>query len=107
MRTWWIALVSVLAVGCMRGGGGGEGDDALTMAEAKAAGDALGNGIEDAAGTYGPMTATGADTLCTTVTGDTGDPDGDSIPTSATLTYDCTSRALGYTGTLTGTQMIV
>jgi hypothetical protein len=98
MRTWRVVWIVALAgSGCVRN------TDGLTRDEAKAAGDALGNGIEDAAATYGPMTTAAADTTCTTFTGDTSDPDGDLVPTNATLTYNCTAMALGYTGMLTGT----
>ena len=100
-RTCMPMLVLVLATGgagCVKEDAGGPTDG-----EARAAGDALGNGLEDSAATYGPMTTSSADTTCVTLGGDSSDPDGDSIPVNATLTYDCVSMAIGYTGTLTGT----
>jgi hypothetical protein len=94
--------VAIVGAGCAK-----QDDGALSAGEARAAGDALGNGIEDAAATYGPMRTAGADTSCITLGGDSSDPDGDAIPVGATLTYDCTSEALGYVGRLTGTQAVV
>jgi len=96
-----VVLLVAAAAGCTRGG---DGD--LTAREVRAAGDALGNGLEDAAAGYGPMVSSAADTACVTPSGDPSDPDGDGIPASATLSYDCTAQALGYTGRLTGTQQV-
>src|SRR5262245_20632291 len=79
----------------------------FTQAEAKAAGQVLAAGIETAAKTYGPIpgaSAARAAATCVTASGDTADGDGDSIPADATLTFDCSERRLGYTGTLTGTE---
>jgi len=95
-----IAVLGLGVAGCMNQTGG------VTASQARAAGDALGNGVEDSAAMYGPMVTTAVDTTCVTLGGDTTDPDGDAIPTSATLTYDCTAHALGYTGTLTGTLAV-
>jgi hypothetical protein len=101
-RTSTVAMcLALAATACMKNGDGDDGT--LTEAQTRAAGDALGNGVEDSAKSYGPMVSSGADLACTTLSGDTSDPDGDAIPTGATLTYNCTSRALGYTGMLTGT----
>ncbi len=90
--------------GCAQSDDGGGG---LEQTQVKAAGDALGNGIENSAATYGPMTGSGADSTCVTLTGDPADPDGDAIPNDATLNYDCTAQALGYTGMLTGKLNVV
>lgn len=82
-------------------------DDSLTEAEARSAGDALGTGIEDSAKSYGPVKeGSGVEPPCTTLSGDIADADQDSIPASATLTFNCSAMALGYTGTLTGTMMV-
>lgn len=97
-----LVLLAVVLAGsaCAR-----RGDDGLSQAEARSAGDALGTSIESGAATFGPMSppAQTADAACTTVSGDVSDPDGDNIPTDGTLTYACTATALGLTGTLTGT----
>ncbi len=106
MGTWWpvvaLCIAGATSAGCVKRDDGG-----LSQGEAKSAGDALGNGIEDAAATYGPMKASAADTTCIVLSGDQADPDGDSIPLDARLTYDCTTQALGYTGRLTGTQDVM
>jgi hypothetical protein len=101
-------LVSLIAV-CMVGTGCVAKDDgSLGKSDSKSAGDALGNGIEDSAASFGPVNAGAtADAACTTLTGDTTDTDADSIPANATLTFDCTAMALGYTGTLTGTETVM
>jgi hypothetical protein len=41
-----------------------------------------------------------------TTSGDMSDPDGDSIPTSARLAFDCSKRRLGFTGVLTGNEEV-
>jgi hypothetical protein len=105
MRTLVLALsIGVGGAGCMKPAD--DTDGGLTQVEARAAGDALGNGVEEAASTYGPMVAASADSTCITLGGDTLDPDADSIPNNATLTYNCTTQALGYTGTLAGTATV-
>jgi hypothetical protein len=78
------------------------------QADSQSAGQALAVGIEDSAKTYGPVNTNGAgaDAACVTLSGDTTDSDQDTIPASATLTFNCTSTSLGYTGTVTGTEMI-
>jgi hypothetical protein len=106
MKRTWIVAVSVAGAGIAAGGCKHDDGDGLTQEQVRAAGDALGNGIEDSASAYGPMVMTAADLGCTTLSGDTADPDGDAIPTAATLTYNCTSRALGYTGMITGTVAV-
>jgi hypothetical protein len=41
-----------------------------------------------------------------TLGGDINDPDGDSIPNDAMLTFNCTSTGFGLTGMLTGTEAV-
>lgn len=97
-------LAAILATtACMRRGV--EEDGALSNAQVRSAGDALGNTVESSAGTFGPMAppAQGADSDCVVASGDTTDADGDNIPASGTLTYACTATAIGLTGTLDGT----
>jgi len=103
MKQLGFATLSVLAlVGCVRK------DDGLTDAEARSAGDALAAGIEDSASGFGKVSAgTTADATCVVASGDSGDPDLDSIPNNAKLTFDCASTLFGFTGTLTGTMGVV
>jgi len=103
-----IVLISLLVTGCAVQGGDNVADDdpgpTFTTAQAVAAGKVLGAGIEEAASWYGPITRNaGVDASCVSQTGDTSDADGDYIPASARLTFDCNKRRLGYTGVLTGT----
>ena len=92
----------VLATGCMKS------DGSITAAQAQNAGDALGTGIEDSAKGFGPMNASAsADAPCVVLSGDTADTDQDNIPANARLTFNCTALALGYTGTLTGTETVM
>lgn len=106
-----IVVLSLAAMGCVNGNNNDVPDDpdraAFTRAEAKAGGNALAASLEDAAAIYGPITlgATFA-ADCATPSGDASDPDNDSIPANAILTYDCSARRLGYTGTLAGTTSI-
>ncbi len=107
-----IVVLSLVATGCVASDAtnvpdaGGE-PVAFTRAEATAAGQVLTAGLEDAAETYGPLSLGATlDAQCVEPTGDTSDADGDSIPASAKLTYDCSETRLGYTGTLTGTQSV-
>jgi hypothetical protein len=97
-------LASVLAaMGCVKKDSGSIG-----QAEAQSAGDSLGTSIEDGAGAFGPVNAgAAADAACVTLSGNTADADLDSIPVSATLTFNCTATSLGYTGTLTGTESVM
>lgn len=99
-----IAYVAVLiGAGCVA-----RNPPGLSQAESKSAGDALGNGIEDSAATFGPVSGGAtADAACVTQSGTTTDADGDSIPLSATLTFNCTAMSLGYTGMLTGTETVM
>jgi len=103
MRTLFISLaVGSLAVGCVAK------DGSLGRGDSQSAGDALGNGIEDSAGSYGPVNAGAmADAACVVLSGNTADTDQDSIPADAKLTFNCTAMALGYTGTLTGMEGVV
>ena len=100
-RLCLVIACGALASGCMKA------DGSLSEAQAKSAGDALGNGIEDSAGAYGPVNAgAAADAACIVLSGNTADTDQDSLPVSAKLTFNCTAMALGYTGTLTGTENV-
>jgi len=109
-----LLVLSLVATGCVASNGddapapdAGAEPVALTRAEATAAGQVLAVGIENAAETYGPVTlGATVDARCVVPSGDTSDADGDSIPASARLTYDCSETRLGYTGTLTGTQSV-
>lgn len=117
----WVRHIcwSLAAAGCVASNtdgapDAGEAVAAFTQAEAKLAGEALAAGIEGAARKYGPVApevaaaarAAAVDPSCVTSSGDVSDADGDTIPASATLTFDCSERRLGYTGTLTGTESI-
>jgi hypothetical protein len=85
----------------------GSTQQAFTRAQAKLAGRALAAGIEEAAQRYDPIApAAMLDAECTTLSGDTTDVDGDGIPASAKLTFDCSKRRLGFTGTLTGVESV-
>jgi len=103
MRTLFISLaVGSMAVGCVAK------DGSLGRSDSQSAGDALGNGIEDSAASFGPMNGGAtADAACVVLSGDIADTDQDSIPANARLTFNCTAVALGYTGTLTGTETVV
>ena len=116
----WVRHIcwSLAAAGCVASNTDGAPDAgdataAFTRAEAKLAGEALAAGIEGAAKRYGPVApeaaaarAAAIDASCVASSGDASDADGDTIPASATLTFDCSERRLGYTGTLTGTEAI-
>ncbi len=93
-------LIAVALVGCAKK------DTTLSAADSQSAGQALAAEVEDSASGYGPVATQSAAPACVTLTGDTTDPDADSIPTNATLTFNCTNTELGYTGTLTGTEMV-
>src|SRR5262245_7028493 len=79
-----IAMKALFYVACVaacvpRGGTGGNGT--VDQSEAQNAGKALGAGIEGAAAAFGPVSSgAGVDANCVTLSGDTSDPDGDSIP---------------------------
>src|SRR5450432_3267011 len=104
MKLRLLLIGPIVAVGCAKNDTGGT----LGGADAQNAGKALAAGIEDGSTTFGPVSTSGAGVVpsCVTLTGDTTDPDQDHIPTAATLTFDCTSMAFGYTGTVTGTEMV-
>ena len=91
----------------------------FTQAQAGFAGDALAAGVEDSAQRFGPVAPhvsskarqdvtprAGFDAGCATLSGDTSDADGDSIPAAATMTLDCSARRLGFTGRLAGTESV-
>ena len=97
-------VASLLLVGiCACAAKGGT----LGQADSQSVGTALGSGIEASAEAFGPMnsTTTAADG-CVTLSGDVADTDQDNIPTSATLTFNCTATSLGLTSTLTGTMNV-
>jgi len=81
-------------------------ESALTAADSQSAGVALAAGVEDSATQFGPLTAAQFAPSCVSLTGDITDPDGDRIPTSATLNFSCSQTLAGYTGMVTGTLMI-
>ena len=93
-------LIGLALVGCAKK------DTTLSAVDAASAGQALAAEIEDSASGYGPVATQSAAPPCYTLTGDTSDPDADSIPTNATLTFNCTDTEVGYTGMLTGTEMV-
>jgi len=94
--------VLVAGAGCVAKSSG-----TIGQSDAQNAGKALAMGIEDSAGGFGPVSSgAAAAPSCVTLSGDTGDPDQDSIPNAATLTFNCSSTALGLTGTVTGTEMV-
>lgn len=96
-----IFLACLLLGGCVKK------DSGLSAGEAQSAGQALGAEVEDGAKGFGSVAQGAAATpACTTLSGDTADPDGDSIPNHATVTFNCSDTSLGYTGTLTGTLMV-
>jgi hypothetical protein len=104
MRTVFASILAIVVVetGCVKKTGGTIGQD-----DSQSAGDALGNGIEDGAGAFGPVNAgTAVDASCITLSGNTDDSDADNIPTDATLTFNCSETQLGYTGTVTGTETV-
>lgn len=97
------ALALIPLVGCVKKDDGG-----LSNTEARSAGDALANGIEDSALGFGKVSeGMAADGTCVTPSGDAADPDMDNIPNNAKLTYNCTGMLFGFTGTLTGTLGVV
>ncbi len=100
-----IAFALLVGAGCMKSPSG-----TLGQADSQSAGEALGNGIENGATTFGPMNTVSSVVAlnpCVTLSGDTSDTDQDNIPTNATLTYNCSATSLGLTGTLTGTLMVM
>jgi hypothetical protein len=94
-------LLIALATGCMAKTG------TLGQADSQSIGDSLGSGLEDSAKTFGPMNTQNANASCVTLSGDVGDPDLDNIPNNATLTFNCTTTALGVTEVVTGTMNVV
>jgi hypothetical protein len=100
MRKLGHFAIVLAATGCQDRGGFGP-------TEARSAGDALAASIEAGAETFGPLTpGASADAACAVLSGDPTDTDGDNIPASGVLAYDCTATALGLTGTLTGTLSV-
>jgi len=103
LRGGFVSLLAIIGTGCVAKSSG-----TIERADSQAAGDALGNGIEDSAAAFGPLNVGAtADAQCVTLGGDIADTDADHIPANATLTFDCTSMALGLTGALTGTESVV
>jgi hypothetical protein len=114
-----LALATLVATGCVAGEEMGMpdagGSPTFTQGQARFAGEALAAGIEDTAQRFGPVAPqasnkptprAGLDPECVTLSGDQTDADGDSIPVSATLTFDCSKRRLGFTGILTGSETV-
>ena len=96
-------LVVVASAGCAAK----KADGTIGQADSQSAGNALATEIEDGAAGFGPVASQGAAApSCVTLSGDTADTDGDSIPASATLTFNCTATQGGYTGMVTGTEMV-
>ncbi len=92
----------VLAAGCMKTATG-----TIGAADSQTAGNSLAAEIEAGATSFGPVATSGAaNGSCVTLSGDTSDADGDSIPAMATLTFDCIASQNGYTGSLTGTENV-
>jgi hypothetical protein len=100
------SLWGLAAVGCVATRTEMTEVPAFTNAQANAAGQALAAGAEETAGRFGPVAPSTFAPGCVTASGDTADADGDTIPATATLTFDCSQRRLGFTGTLTGTESI-
>jgi hypothetical protein len=83
-------------------------ETSINQSDSQNAGDALSAGAEDSAKAYQPMSggATAAP-ACGTLSGNTADPDADSIPTDAMLSFNCTDTQLGFTGMLSGTETVM
>jgi len=93
-----LGAIAVGLIGCTK-------DTSLSASDQMSAGQALANEVEDSAGGFGAVNqgATAAPS-CVTLSGDTSDPDNDSIPTHATLTFNCSAaNILGGTTSVTGT----
>ena len=83
-------------------------DQSLNQSEASVAGGSLATEVENSGQTFGPVNSgSSLDRSCVELSGDIADADGDSVPVAATLTFDCTTKALGFTATLTGTESVV
>lgn len=101
MKTLFTFLsVSAAAAGCAKQ------ENTLSSSESQSAGLALAAGIEDSASQFGPIATPQFTAGCSVLSGNSADPDGDHIPTSATLTLNCTDSRFGYTGMVTGTFMV-
>lgn len=98
----FLAYCSLIAAGA----GCAKQDEPLSAADSQSAGLALSAGVEDAVSSFGPFTSAQLTAGCVTLSGDVTDGDSDHIPTSATLTYNCSETSLGFTGMVTGTIMV-
>lgn len=98
----FLTYCSVIAAGV----GCAKQESTLTSAESQNAGLALAAGVEDSAAQFGPMTTAQFAPGCVSLSGNIADPDLDRIPTSATLTFNCSQMLFGYTGMVTGTLMV-
>lgn len=98
-------LITLLSVSAATAGCAKQ-EATLSSAESQSAGLALAAGIEDSATQFGPITTAQFTAGCSVASGNSADPDGDHIPTSATLTFNCTDSRFGYTGMVTGTFMV-
>jgi hypothetical protein len=96
----------LLASSLLIGGCAAKDTSSIGQAESQQAGQSLQAEIESGAGGFGAVSSQGVLPTCVTLSGDVSDPDLDSIPTDATLTFNCSQTSLGYTGTVTGTEMV-
>jgi hypothetical protein len=104
MKRFGLVAIAIFGSACVRQ----KDDGSLSQAEARNAGDSLAAGVEDSAKGFGRVSdGTTLDQPCVTMSGDTADPDADSIPNNAKLTYNCTGMLLGLTATVTGTMGVV
>jgi hypothetical protein len=104
MRLIYVSSFAIVAAGCAAKN---TSSGTIGQADSQQVGSSLAAGIEQGAQGYGPQSSgTAFDAACITLSGNTADTDQDSIPAAATLTFACTDTRLGYTGTLTGTEMV-
>lgn len=82
-----------------------EGAEPIAGADAQMAGQALSASVEDGARFYGgPDLSASAAATCHTVTGDLTDTDGDGIPVSVSITYDCNETSGSNSASFVGTE---
>lgn len=97
------AFALALAAGCS---GGNSSSKVIDNTESQAAGKTLALSIEDTAAALGPADqGPAAAPACASLSGDTSDPDGDHIPTDATITWtNCSQSGPGGTAVFNGTE---
>ena len=79
----------------------------IDQRNAPAVGQSLAGELEDGAHGFGTVDqGLAAGVACVTLTGDSTDPDLDSIPNGATLNFNCTEASLDLTSRMTGTEMV-